>query len=125
MRSGGRHPSSNGPARPPYRKQRTSTGDDHAALYGNDEFGFDLKGQPIGNTGSMLPSDIKKERDQVVSMKPVSDGAANYSPAHWERRRIIEYAGKRLHSEEDENEKLEKEALRARSAAPRGLSVKT
>ena len=118
MRPGGRDPSSYGPARPTYRKQRTSSGDDHAALYGNDDLGFDLNGQSIGNNYAMLPSGIKEEHGQTVTMRPVHDNAAERSPRRWERRQ-------KWHSEEDINEKLEKEALRARSAAPRGLSVKT
>ena len=117
MRSGGRHPSSGGPARPPSSRLRPETGNDTALLYmETTNYGFDLNGQSIGNTWTMLPSDIKKEHGQSVTMRPVHDEAAERSPRRWER----------LHrrSDEDENEKLEKEALHARSAAPRGLSVK-
>ena len=68
-------------------------------------YGFDLSGQSLGNNRAMLPSDIKEEHGQSVTMRPVPDDAAERSPRRWKRLK--------RHSEENENEKLEKEALRA------------
>ena len=49
-------------------------------------YGFDLNGQSLGNNWTTLPSDIKEEREQSVTMRPVHDEAAERSPRRWEQR---------------------------------------
>ena len=79
-------------------------GSERAALYGDDDSGFDRNGQSIGNTYATLPSHVLKDRGQMVTMKTVHGVAAEQSPRSWEQ----------MHSREETKKKGNPARLAAR-----------